>query len=125
MSSRTTTMNKYTVFAIASLMLLNSGCALRRSEATRTNSFRPHIGQQIDQVEVQSFLSSRVALLIAGDKLPAFPTNGFTISPGKDFEAQLGCATAIDRRGYYLTAAHCAGKETIYLVFGSNAAWHA
>ena len=121
-SNLDTAMNKCIVFAVATLLLLNSGCTIHRSEETRTNSFRPHIGQRIDQVEVQSFLSSRVALLLAGDQLPAFPTNDFTISPGKDFEAQFGCATAIDRRGYFLTAAHLTKKDTIYLILKSDAA---
>jgi hypothetical protein len=85
-------------------MLLNSGCAFRQKEATRVSSFQPYAGQNINGVKAKEFLYTRVALLISDDQPPGQKgTNGDMVL----HNCALGCAAAVDRRGYFLTAAHC------------------
>jgi S1-C subfamily serine protease len=75
----------------------------------------------IGKAPTKDFLTSRTAVLISGDHLTITqpPTN----SERFDFKATsrtfgIGCATAVDRRGYFLTASHAVGKEPPWLIFG-------
>ncbi len=90
------------------------------NEPARTDSFKPYAGQQIDGVDVRTFLGSRFAFLLNYDQ---FPTNGFRTNHTFGFPKAMGCAAAIDRRGYFLTAAHCIEARDVRLVipvFGTN-----
>jgi S1-C subfamily serine protease len=92
------------ILLTALLALLNSGCNFRQNQITRTTSFNPHVGRQINQVDITTFLSSRVVLLASNDQpLAQLLTNGTPELPPR---INLGCAAAIDPRGYFLTAAH-------------------
>ncbi len=98
-------------------LLLSPGCAFRQKTGSRVRSFAPYAGRCIGSTEIGTFLSSRVALLVSDDRLP-LPDwqNGDLCLPS---EINLGCAAAIDRRGYFLTAAHCLKQKTVYLfLFG-------
>jgi S1-C subfamily serine protease len=105
---------KRSVKVLPILGLLISGCAFRQSESTRAASFRPHADGKLGEVEIETYLQSRVAMLISSGQNP---TNlwaaGEMRVPGG---GNLGCAVAIDGRGYFLTAAHCLKHEFVYLL---------
>jgi S1-C subfamily serine protease len=106
------------------VLLLNAGCSsYRQNEATRTKSFKPHTNQRIGSVDAGTFLQSRVTLLFASDQHPVQEhIDGITKIPAG---SSFGCAVAIDRRGYFLTASHCLAHETSYLLFYSEGSAHA
>jgi S1-C subfamily serine protease len=123
LSNPAAAMNKAIALGAVALWLFSSGCAIHRSEATRTKSFQPFMGEQIDQVDVRSFLSSRVALLIRGNQLPALLNGSILVAERRgSFEAEMRRATAIDRRGYFLTSGELADEDTIYLILKSDTA---
>ena len=94
------------------------------NEPARTDSFKPYAGQQIEGEDVRTFLGSRFAFLLGYDQ---FPTNEFRTNHSYGSPKNLGSAVAIDRRGYFLTAAHCIVAKDVRLVipvFGTNGAIH-
>ena len=102
------------VLAAAILMLMNAGCEYRQSEVTRAKSFAPYAGRPIGQVDAATFLQSRVAVLVSSEVDPAIKWRaGDWHMPVK---GNLGCAAAVDSRGYYLTARHCLVHTFTYLV---------
>ena len=67
------------------------------------------------------FLASRTAFLISGDhlKVTVAETNPSVFTyQASNSTFKVGSASAIDHRGYFLTAAHCVKKEAPYLLFG-------
>lgn len=95
-------------------MLLNAGCAFQQSEATRSKSFAPHLGQHFGGVDARTFLKTRVALLVSCARNPT--NNGVTGDLHLPNGSNVGCAVAVDCRGYFLTAAHCITHKFIHLV---------
>jgi S1-C subfamily serine protease len=80
--------------------LATAGCVNHISTtAERAASFSPYAQREIGTANVRDFLLSRSALLVVGD--PAAPA--------------IGYATAIDRRGYFLTAAHCVADDVAHV----------
>ncbi|MES2923592.1 MAG: serine protease [Verrucomicrobiota bacterium] len=102
------------VSVAAILMLLNLGCTFRQSENLRAASFTPHAGRRIGRVDAGTFLQSRVALLVSSDRDPA--SKWLAGDPHVPAGSDLGCAAAIDGRGYFLTAAHCLTHRFVYLI---------
>ena len=98
----------------AILMICNAGCVFQQSDAIRAASFTPHTARHIGQIDVETLLQSRVALLISSDQNP---TNKWLardpLIPGG---SSFGCAAAIDHRGYFLTASHCVTHKFVYLI---------
>jgi S1-C subfamily serine protease len=107
-------MKRCLVPVAAILMLLNAGCAFQQSESTRASSFDPHAGRRIGEVDAETFLRSRVALLVSSDENPTnkWMAGDLHLPDGSN----LGCAVAVDRRGYLLTAAHCLKHKFVYLI---------
>ncbi len=67
-----------------------------------------HVGS----TDIRSFLLPRVATLFwSGSGRPLEVKNGRVRLAG-----YFGCAAAVDRRGYFLTASHCVDDEPVYLV---------
>jgi len=94
------------------------GCVNFPSNDERTASFAPYASARIGGQSAQNFLFNRYAGLLSGDKL-AISVGGKGGSHGLEiiYTGPLsgGSATPIDRRGYFLTAAHCIGHQPIYL----------
>jgi S1-C subfamily serine protease len=102
------------ILVLPILVLLSSGCAFRQSESVRVASFRPYAGRQIGQTDIETYLRSRVACLVSSDQ---DLTNRWAVGDMSTPEgAGVGCAVAIDSRGYFLTAAHCLDRRFVYLV---------
>lgn len=100
--------------AIATLALLGSGCVFQQKASSRIRSFEPYTNHNIGLTDVRTFLSSRTAVLMSGDSRPFSKETGTT---PRRLKEQVGCAAAIDPRGYFLTAAHCIGDKPVYLIF--------
>jgi S1-C subfamily serine protease len=78
------------------------GCYHPITSGERRVSFQPYAGTTIAGTSAAEFLLRRTALLV-------------------NEGGGVGSATAIDRRGYFLTAAHCVGKDVVRLVVGRDA----
>ena len=103
---------------LAFVLLLNASCAYRQSESIRTSSFKAYAGRLIGQADIETFLQSRVALLISSDQNP---TNKWAAGDmHAPADSNYGCAAMIDRRGYFLTAAHCLKHKFIYLILNDS-----
>ncbi len=84
----------------------------------RTASMAPHGALRIQGVAVQEFISRRTGFIffnVGGIEIhrpPDGPTPGrYLLLDGKGKESGSGMITAIDRRGYFLTAAHVLGHS--------------
>src|ERR1035438_9985451 len=118
-----TNMRSKTTGAAAGILLLifcflSGGCVRDNTSARRDASFLPYAGTKVGQVSLREFLRARSAVLFEGDQLsvPASGTNSRIVwIKGTIFG--IGSAAAIDRRGYFLTAAHCVEKGTFLLLF--------
>jgi S1-C subfamily serine protease len=105
---------------MAGVVLITAGCVQSGSNE-RNASFAAYANAKIGQEAAKDWLTSRTAILIAGDDLTLTPSGG---EPGVFHLGGLhsrfsgGVATAVDPRGYLLTAAHCLGKEPPYVLLG-------
>ncbi len=104
-----------------------SGCAHRVTPEIRRTSFEPHAAATIAGRPVAEFLLARTAILMTGadvnstaDPAAASAASELELTPRDGLG--FGTATAIDPRGYLLTASHCVGRGPVYLVFSSNRA---
>jgi S1-C subfamily serine protease len=109
------------LWCLLSVAFALGGCA-NRIDATRRASFSPFSGARIGNESVSQFAVARTAFIISADGLTITPSemepSGFRAEiSGPDVE--LGSAAAIDRRGYFLAAAHCVKGNTTYLLRGS------
>jgi serine protease Do len=115
-------MRSKTTGAAAGILLLifcflSGGCLHdNNTPARRDASFLPYADAKVGQVTLREFLRARSAVVFEGDQLRV------TLSGADHFNIKgtvfgIGSAAAIDRRGYFLTAAHCVGKETCLLLF--------
>ena len=102
--------------------LLFAGCVFRQKTSTRVHSFDPHANHYIIEskdplrvTELRAFLTQRTALLMSSDESPI--TEGRVLRLEKTTHVDMGCAAAIDARGYFLTASHCVGKTPVHLIF--------
>jgi len=104
---------------------LAAGCAhYAPTPAARTASFQPFAANTVGPEGLRDYVLQRVAILFWGaDQLtltpeqpsPTGPQVGFKFSPQGPFG--YGNATAIDARGYFLTAAHCVGRSPVYVIW--------
>lgn len=103
------------------------GCTHRVTPEIRRTSFEPHAATTIAGRPVAEFLLARTAILMTGTddhgindpaSAPTVSAQELTPRDGLGF----GTATAIDPRGYLLTASHCVGRGPVYLVFSSPGA---
>jgi len=116
-------MKSRTTGAAAGILLLIScflsgGCVHYNTSARRDASFLPYAGAKVGQVSLREFLRTRSAVVFEGDQL-SFTASGTNSRMGRltGTVFSIGAAAAIDRRGYFLTAAHCVEKGTFLLLF--------
>lgn len=114
----TKTASRSTGIILLILCFLSAGCVHYSTTANRDASFFPCGGAKVGQVSLRDFLVARSAVLLKADQLSVThsDTNSRTFSiMGKN--SWHGIAAAIDRRGYFLTAAHCLEKGPLWLMF--------
>jgi hypothetical protein len=96
----------------------SAGCVHYSTLARRDASFSPYAGTKVGQVSLREFLLARSAALFEGDQLSVTSSGtNSRILWIKGTVSGIGAAAAIDRRGYFLTAAHCVKNGPISLVF--------
>jgi len=96
----------------------SAGCVHYSTPAGRDASFSPYAGTKVGQVSLREFLLARSAALFEGDQLSVTSSGtNSRILWIKGTVSGIGAAAAIDRRGYFLTAAHCVKNGPISLVF--------
>lgn len=115
---------RLTWLLLAVLTLSGTGCARRLIQATsaqRDASFAAYANVKIGDVPVAKYLSHRSAILVRADKgklSESTPNSGtFEFNSKAPAGIDLATATAIDPRGYFLTAAHCIEHGAPFLVF--------
>jgi hypothetical protein len=100
------------------LCLLSAGCVHHSTMASRDASFSPYVDTKVGQVSLREFLLARAAVLLKAEQLSVTHSNTnsrtFSIAGTNSWR---GTAAAIDRRGYFLTAAHCVEKDPFCLAF--------
>jgi len=108
-----------TIGAAAGVLLLifcflSGGCAHPKIPSSRDDSFLPYTGAKVGPVSLREFLGVRTAVVYDGGQV-SFNTNTRAFhTEGPVFG--IGLASAIDRQGYFLTAAHCVEKGPFTLV---------
>jgi len=100
------------------LCLSSAGCVHHNTAAQRNASFSPYRDAKVGEESLWEYLSDRSAALITAERLDTNSprTNSFTFR-NSSTNAWRGAATPIDKRGYFLTAAHCVEKGQFWLVF--------
>lgn len=98
-----------------------AGCTHIATTQERIASFAPYADTRIAGEPVPAFLFARVAFLISGaevktEKAIDGQIAGAELIVGNPDHLAFGSATPIDRRGYFLTAAHCVANEPVYLM---------
>jgi hypothetical protein len=105
------------------LSMAFGGCLNQPGVAKRDATFEPYEDNRIGSEPVRDYLRARTGFLLSGknpkvDREPSDPARiriGF--SGGWTDTIGVGAATAIDRRGYFLTAAHgIIGKNPVAVV---------
>jgi hypothetical protein len=111
---RTMSANKPTELLLVILCLFCAGCVHFSTPAERDASFLPYKDAKVGQESLREYVIARSAVLLTGEKLSvALDTNSTQFYYTNAWHT---VATAIDRRGYFLTAAHCL-KGPVWLVF--------
>jgi S1-C subfamily serine protease len=96
----------------------SAGCVHPNTPARRDASFCPYADTKVGQVSLQEFLLARFAVLFEGVQVSVSGSGTNTgVHWGKGTLSGIGAAAAIDRKGYFLTAAHCVKNGPITLVF--------
>ncbi|MDO8545401.1 MAG: serine protease [Opitutaceae bacterium] len=106
-------------------LALLGGCVSSPSSAERAASFQPFASRRVGAEPLQDFLTQRTAVLIGGMPADAVSTV-CTESVASALKAvhgryAVGSATAIDARGYFLTAAHCLEWQPLHVVRADGA----
>jgi S1-C subfamily serine protease len=101
-----------------SLCLCCASCTHYSTTDDRDASFSSYRAAKVGQVNLRQFLIARSAVLVETEQLRASSSDtnaGIAYVAGTN--AWRGNAAAIDRRGYFLTAAHCVRKGSFWLAF--------
>ena len=118
---RTLPANRTTPFLLAILCLSCAGCVHFSTPAERDATFSPYYHAKVGEVDLWEYLIARSGLLVEAEGLESTTagTNSihFTTANGS---RGYGTATAIDQRGYFLTAAHCVRKGQVWLAFSRD-----
>jgi S1-C subfamily serine protease len=103
---------------LVALCLACAGCIHHNTSAQRNASFSPYRNAKVGEENLWEYLCARSAALIMAERLDtnSLRTNCFTFRNSSTNEWR-GTATPIDKRGYFLTAAHCVEKGPFWLVF--------
>jgi S1-C subfamily serine protease len=112
----TTPANRPTRVLLVILCLFCAGCVHYSTPAERDASFSPYEDAKVGQESLRKYLTDRSAVLLMAERLDTTFSSP-TFLKVANTNAWHGTAAAIDKRGYFLTAAHCVGKGQFWLVF--------
>ena len=107
------------VAALLAAGFVFAGCTHTITLQERTASFTRHEAARIDNLPARQFLLERIAVLMSGAEVTTKPETELEVTfAAKDpQDLGFGTATAIDARGYLLTAAHCVKHQPVFLFF--------
>src|ERR1041385_81461 len=116
-----TSANMRTGLLLVVLCLSCAGCVHHNTSAQRNASFWPYLDAKVADENLWKYLSARSAVLIMAERLDTnfLRTNTFSFRTSSTNHWR-GMAVPIDRRGYFLTAAHCLGKGRFWLVYAQD-----
>src|ERR1035438_10391578 len=103
---RTMPANKPTGLLLVILCLFCAGCVHYSTPAERDASFSPYKDVKVGQESLRKYLLDRSAALFMAEELDTTRVNTNFIRI-LNTSTWRGTAAAIDRCGYFLTAAHC------------------
>src|SRR5687767_169842 len=104
---------------------VGTGCTHVVTSQERLASFAPHAAVKVDGQPVRSYLLERTGFLIGGadvivERDGDGQAAGIELRNSDPTRLAFGSATAIDSRGYLLTAAHCVENAPVYVLLHSN-----
>jgi S1-C subfamily serine protease len=101
--------------------LLGGGCLHLPTSAERSASFSAYARARIGGEQAGDYIIARSRFVFSGPN-PS-PTAGQPdVADLEGKQAEAGTATAIDPRGYFLTAGHCVGDKPLFLLIISQEA---
>ena len=108
--------NKPIGLLLVILCLFCAGCVHYSTPAERDASFSPYKDVKVGQESLRKYLVDRSAVLFMAEEVDttSLSTNFIRINT---MSTTHGTAAAIDRRGYFLTAAHCVKKGQFWVAF--------
>jgi hypothetical protein len=101
------------------ILCLSGGCVHHNTRAQRDASFAPYKDAKVGAERLGDYLLVRSAVLFMADRVDILSSGtNFSFSYAWTNLHDSGMATAIDPRGYFLTAAHCVeDKRPCWLLF--------
>ena len=117
---------RFFIAVLGSMSVFLTGCgSARYSERERSNSFVPFRAVRVEQLSLHDYLGNGCGILLEGVQFSDMDStetefeskDGTVASNGK---WSIGTATAIDKRGYFITAAHCVDGGSLSLIFPSS-----
>jgi len=106
-----------------SIAFTGCGSVRKTSEAERIESFAPFEAASAGSESLRNHVLRRTAFLINGAEFAESDLSGdteFSFLARPQGDVEYGSAAAVDRRGYFVTAAHCVHDAPLGLVFVSG-----
>jgi S1-C subfamily serine protease len=113
----------------ASIPLVVAGCveSTPAPAPERGASFQPYSDRQVGSEKLDIYVCERTALVLSDDATITHGDASGVFHVSGNPRLRWGVATAIDRRGYFLTAAHVVDSGPVHLTwrdsFSSQSAW--
>jgi S1-C subfamily serine protease len=107
---------RLTGFLLLSLCLACAGCVHYSTPKERDASYSAYRDSKVGQESLRKYVIARSAALFMARDLQTAPVSADTMWISNSI-GWYGTAAAIDQRGYFLTAAHCAKRGKFWLAF--------
>ena len=109
--------NRTTAILLVILCLSWAGCVHLSTPAERDASFSPYKEARIGQESLWNYLIYRSGVLLSAESFDTTSTGEHSFHFTGKGSGGFGTAAAIDKRGYFLTAAHCVEQGQFRLAF--------
>jgi S1-C subfamily serine protease len=102
---------------LAMVCLTTAGCVgPNATSEVRRASFTAYTSAKVGDVPIREYILIRYAALVSGREVSV--TSSLSEHPSVEgFFTKLGSAVPVDQRGYFLTAAHCVGAESVQIAY--------
>ena len=108
--------NMPTGFLLVTLCLSGAGCVRFNTPAERDASFSPYNKAKVGEESLWNYLIYRSGILMGAESVDVTSTGEYTFHCNSKI-SNYGTVAAIDKRGYFLTAAHCVEEGQVWLAF--------
>jgi len=99
------------------LCLSCAGCVHYSTPAERNASFSAYKDVKVAEESLRAYLITRSGILLEAENLNTTSRGTYSVRFPTKNALSYGTAAAIDKRGYFLTAAHCVEKGQVWLAF--------